>query len=103
MFRNEILNSIDVIESDSIYTESCVLNEVYKLNEKIDTIESFTQESVFDNDSIISKFIAVIKGFFRAIRLWVDRVLSKITGKLRRLLLNHSEILFSRIKETMIL
>ena len=100
LFRNEILNSIDVIESDSIYTESCVLNEVYKLNEKIDTIESFTQESVFDNDSIIGKFIAVIKGFFRAIRLWVDRVLSKITGKLRRKHDNVDGIVLKTLEES---
>ena len=100
MFRDEILQAIDNIDSESIYTESCVLNEVYKLNEKIDTIESFTQESMFDHDSIIGKIIATIKSFFHALRLWADKVLSKMTNKLRHRHNNVDGIMLKTLEES---
>lgn len=100
LFRDEVLNSIDAIESNSIYTESCVLNEVFNINSKFDEIESITQESMFDSDSIIGKVIAAIKRFFHAIRLWADRVISKMTNMIRHKHNNVDGIMIKTLEES---
>ena len=82
MFREEIFESIDAIESDSLYTESCVLNEICSLCNKE---TECTQEGFIDGaKSIFSKFVGLIKSFIRKIRTVVETFIAKITGKKRK-------------------
>ncbi len=84
MFRYEILNDIDNIESVNVYTECCVMNEICSMYDKRNELADYVQEGVlFGEGSIFSKLVSIIKSFFSVIRSWISRIISKITGKIR--------------------